>query len=397
VSTRRDYYEVLGIQKGASKSEIEQAYRKLAVQYHPDRVPAEKKEEAREKFKELSEAYEVLSDDSKRHQYDQFGHEGMKSTFGPGGFDFSRDFTHMSDIQDILGNLFGEGGGGIFGEFMGGGRRRSRNGAQRGDDLRFDLEIDLEEAVFGSERELELPVTEECDLCHGTGAASGSGRESCRQCAGRGYVVSGGGFLQIRQTCPVCGGEGTLVRHPCGKCGGGGRMRSRRRLSLRIPRGVETGSRLRLAGKGEGGGRGGSAGDLYVVLHVREHELFERQGDDLICTVPISPVAAALGGNIEIPTPEGLAKIKVPPGTLNGKVFRLRDKGVPNIEGHGHGDLHVRIVIEVPTRLSARQRKLLEELDAASEDGNYPERARMRRAAESFLARGETLRKTGKG
>jgi molecular chaperone DnaJ len=394
MATKKDYYDVLGVSRSASADEVRKAYRKLAMQYHPDRNA--NNPQATEKFKELSEAYEVLSDETKRRQYDQFGHEGMKSTFGPGGFDFSRDFTHMSDIQDILGNLFGDGGG-LFGEFMGGGRRRSRNGVQRGDDLRFDLEIDLEEAVFGSERELELPVTEECDLCRGTGAASGAGRETCRQCGGRGFVVSGGGFLQIRQTCPVCGGEGTLVRHPCGKCGGSGRMRSRRRLSLRIPRGVETGSRLRLAGKGEGGGRGGPAGDLYVVLHVREHELFERQGDDLSCTVPISPAAATLGGDIEIPTPEGLAKIKVPPGTPNGKVFRLRDKGVPNLEGRGHGDLHVRLMVETPTRLSSRQRKLLEEFEAEAEEANYPERIRMRRAAEAFLAKGEALRKAGRG
>jgi len=398
MAAKRDYYEVLGLARTASADEIKKSYRKLAMQYHPDKNP--NNPEAAEKFKELSEAYEVLSDEKKRRQYDQYGHDGMKSTFGPGGFDFSRDFTHMSDIQDILGSLFGEGGGGMFESFMGGaggGRRRTRGGVQRGDDLRFDLEIDLEEAVFGSERELELPVTEECDLCHGTGAASGSSRETCRQCGGHGFVISGGGFFQVRQTCPVCNGEGSMVRRPCAKCTGTGRARARRRLALRIPRGVETGSRLRLTGKGEGGNKGGPAGDLYVVLHVREHELFERQGDDLICTVPISPAVAALGGEIEIPTPDGFAKIKLPPGTPNGKVFRLRDKGVPNIEGRGHGDLHVRVTLEVPTRLNGKQRKALEDFAASTEEANYPDMLRVRKTSEAFFARRDVLRRTERG
>ena len=387
MASKKDYYEVLSINRTASADEIKKSYRKLAMQHHPDRNannPA-----AAEKFKELSEAYEVLSDEQKRHQYDQYGHAGMKSTFGPGGFDFSRDFTHASDIQDILGSLFGDMG-------MGGGgpRRRARGGAQRGDDLRFDLEIDLEEAIFGSERELELPVADECDLCNGTGAASGSSRETCRQCSGRGFVVSGGGFFQMRQGCPICNGEGTIIRHPCNKCNGTGRARARRRLALRIPRGVETGSRLRLVGKGEGGGHGGPAGDLYVVLHVREHELFERQGDDLICTTHVSPVTAAIGGEIEVPTPDGFAKIKLPPGSPNGKIFRLRDKGMPRLEGHGHGDLHVRVVIEVPMHLSGKQRKLLEEFAELSEEGNYPENVRTRKTATEFFARRDILRKT---
>ena len=392
MASKRDYYEVLGVSRSAPADEIKKSYRKLAMQYHPDRNA--NNPEATEKFKELSEAYEVLSDEKKRQQYDQYGHDGMKSTFGPGGFEFSRDFTHMSDLQDILGSLFG-GDGGMFGE-PGGSRRRTRGGVQRGDDLRFDIEIDLEEAIFGSEREVELPVTEECDTCHGSGAAAGSGREACRQCGGRGYIVSGGGFFQIRQGCPVCNGEGTMIRHPCNKCNGAGRVRARRRLSLRIPRGVETGSRLRLVGKGEGGGRGGPAGDLYVVVHVREHELFERQGDDLLCTVPVSPVIAALGGEIEIPTPDGFAKIKLPPGTPNGKVFRLRDKGVPSLEGRGHGDLHVRVVLEVPTRISSKQRSLLEAFAAATEDGNYPEAARVHKTAEEFFSRRDVLRRTTK-
>ena len=394
MATKRDYYEVLGVAKSASEDDIKKAYRKLAGKFHPDRNPGD--EVAIASFKEAAEAYEVLSDAKKRQQYDQYGHDGMKQAFGPGGFDFSRDFTHMSDIQDILGSLFGQDGAGVFGDLGGGGRRRTRGGVQRGDDLRFDLEIDLEEAVFGSERDVELPVTDECDVCHGSGADGGAGRETCRQCSGRGFVVSGGGFFQIRQACPICNGEGSMVRHPCRTCGGSGRVRARRRIALRIPRGVETGSRLRLTGKGEGGGRGGPSGDLYVVLHVREHELYERQGDDLICSVPVSPVTAALGGEIEIPTPDGFAKIKFPPGTPNGKVFRLRDKGVPNIEGRGHGDLHVRVVFEVPSRLSGKQRKLLEDVAAAMDENNYPEGVRARKTAEAFFARRDALRKAAK-
>ncbi|MBM4163922.1 MAG: molecular chaperone DnaJ [Lentisphaerae bacterium] len=391
MAVKRDYYEVLGIGKTASADEIKKAYRKLAMQYHPDRNPNNK--EAEVKFREVSEAYEVLSDEKKRRQFDQYGHEGMKSTFGPGGFDFGRDFTHMSDIEDILGNLFGGGGEGTFGNMFGGrGGRRSRTEEERGNDLRFDIEIDLEESAFGSEREIDIPVNDGCDLCHGTGAAAGAKREACRQCGGHGFVVAGGGFFQIRQPCPVCHGEGTMIRQPCTKCGGSGRMKARRKLTLRIPRGVETGSRLRLPGKGEGGLRGGGPGDLYVVLHVRDHALFDRQGDDLTCTVPVSPADAALGGTVKVPTPEGFAEIRLPPGTPNGKVFRLRDKGIPSVEGRGTGDLNVRIVIEVPVHLSSKQRKLLEEFRDSCEPSVFPEAERMRKASETFFANRDALR-----
>jgi molecular chaperone DnaJ len=390
MAAKRDYYEVLGIGKTASADEIKKAYRKQAMQYHPDRNPNNK--EAEVKFREVSEAYEVLSDEKKRRQFDQYGHEGMKSTFGPGGFDFGRDFTHMSDVEDILGNLFG-GGEGAFGNMFGGrGARRSRTEEERGNDLRFDLEIDLEESAFGSEREIDIPVNDGCDLCHGTGAAAGAKREACRQCGGHGFVVAGGGFFQIRQPCPVCHGEGTMIRQPCTKCGGSGRMKARRKLTLRIPRGVETGSRLRLPGKGEGGLRGGGPGDLYVVLHVRDHALFDRQGDDLTCTVPVSPADAALGGTVKVPTPEGFAEIRLPPGTPNGKVFRLRDKGIPSVEGRGTGDLNVRIVIEVPVHLSSKQRKLLEEFRDSCEASIFPDAERMKKAAETFFANRDALR-----
>ena len=396
MSTKRDYYEVLGVNKTASADEIKKAYRKLAMQYHPDRNPDNK--EAAEKFKEICEAYEVLSDTDKRQRYDQYGHAGMKSAFGPGGFDFGRDFTHMQDmdLQDILGSFFGGGFGDIFGG--GGGRRRSRNpnAAQRGDDLRFDLEIDFEEALFGSEREVDLNVNDACEACHGSGAAAGATRETCRQCGGHGVVVVGGGFIQMRQTCPVCNGEGTIIRNPCKKCNGTGRVKTPRHIALRIPKGVETGSRLRLSGKGESGLRGGPAGDLYVVLHVREHDVFQREDDDLVCTVHSSPVTAALGGDIDIPTPDGHARIKVPAGTPNGKVFRLRDKGMPNLNG-GSGDLHVRVEIEVPTHLSSKQKKLLEEFASLTTADTFPDAARQNQAVDAFFARRDALRKhTGK-
>ncbi len=391
MANKRDYYEVLGVGKSATADEIKKAYRKLAMQHHPDRNPNSK--EAAEKFKEVCEAYEVLSDTDKRQRYDQFGHEGMKSAFGPGGFDFRRDFSHMQDIdlQDILGSFFGGGLGDIFG---GGGQRRTRNpnAAQRGDDLRFDLEIDFEEALFGSEREVELSVNDACETCRGTGAASGSSRETCRQCGGRGMVVVGGGFIQMRQTCPVCRGEGSIIRNPCKKCGGSGHVKTPRHIALRIPKGVETGSRLRLAGKGESGLRGGPAGDLYVVLHVREHGVFRRQEDDLACTVYVSPVLAALGGEVEVPTPDGHARIKLPAGTPNGKVFRLRGKGMASLNG-GCGDLHVRIETEVPARLSAKQKRLFEEFSALATLDNFPEAAKQKKAVDTFFARRDALLK----
>ena len=389
---KTDYYELLGVARDASEADIKKAFRKQAMKHHPDRNPGDANAEAR--FKEISEAYEVLSDAGKRRQYDQFGHEGLKSSFGPGGFDFSRDFTHASDLQDILGNLFG-GGGGIFDEFLGGsGRRRaSRNAAQRGADLRFDLEIDLEEAIFGSHRDVTLPVHEGCDTCGGSGVAQGSKRETCRQCGGQGVVISGGGFFQVRQTCPICNGEGTMIRNPCKTCGGAGRVRARRHIALKIPAGVDTGTRLRLSGKGESGVRGGPSGDLYVVLHVKPHPLFERQGEDLHCVVPVPFDIAALGGTIDVPTVDGFARLKLSAGTPNGKVFRLRNKGIPSHEGYGRGDLHVRVVVEAPGRLSSSQKRLLKQVGESIGPECYPDITRQRELTEAFFERRETLKK----
>ncbi len=363
MADKKDYYQLLGVNKSASADEIKKAYRKLAMKYHPDRNPGNA--EAETKFKELSEAYEVLSDEKKRRQYDQYGHEGLKSSFGPGGFDFQRDFTHASDLQDILGSIFGGGGlGDIFGG--GGGRRRSSTGPQRGADLRFDLEIEFEEAAFGSRREITLPLTEECGKCKGSGVAPGRSRETCRHCGGRGAVVSGGGFFQVRQACPVCGGAGSIVTSPCSSCGGSGRVKARKRITLKIPKGVETGSRLRLTGKGEGGTRGGPAGDLYVVLHVAPHDVFERHDDDLLCKASIPVHVAALGGDIEVPTIDGFAKLRIAPGTETGKVFRLRGKGMENVEGYKRGDLHVQVVVEPPARLNSKQKKIMKEFADAT-------------------------------
>ncbi len=389
MAAKKDYYELLGVSRTATDEEIKKAYRKLAMKYHPDRNQGDKEAETR--FKEISEAYEVLSDAAKRQQYDRFGHDGIKSSFGPGGFDFSRDFTHMSDLQDILGNLFGGEGGGLFEDLFGGGRRRSRTGPQRGSDLRIGLEIDLEEAAFGSERDIQLPVTEECGDCGGTGAPRGSKPETCRQCGGRGAVVSGGGFFQVRQTCPVCGGAGTVIVNPCKTCEGSGRVKARRQIMLRIPKGVDTGSRLRLAGKGEGGVRGGPAGDLYVVITVRAHELFHRQDNDLLIDWPVAPDVMALGGEVEVPTIDGQAKIKLAAGTENGRVFRLRGRGMPDVDGYSRGSMHVRVIVEVPVKLSGAQKRLLKEFAEHSDAGNYPQVNRLRELADRFYERRDAL------
>lgn len=389
MAAKRDYYEVLGLARNASADEVRKTYRRLAMQYHPDKNP-DNKAAAEEKFKEISEAYEVLSDENKRRQYDQYGHAGLKSAFGPGGFDFERDFTHFGDIEDVLGSIFG-GGGGIFDSFFGGQRRASQRGQHQGNDLRFDLEIDLEEAAFGSEREITLPVSEECVACHGAGTAPGSQKETCRHCNGHGAVISGGGFFQVRQTCPVCGGAGKIVANPCRTCNGTGRTSGRKRITLKLPKGVDTGSRLRLSGRGEPGMRGGPAGDLYVVVHVRPHNLFERHEDDIVCAMPISLEVAALGGDVEVPTIDGYAQLKIPPGTESGKVFRLRGRGMPHVDGRGQGDQHVQVTVEVPSNLTSQQKKLLKDFCAASNPDNYPGAAGVRKLAAEFYEKRKQL------
>lgn len=395
MADKRDYYEVLGVAKTASADEIKSAYRKLAMKYHPDRNPGD--ESAKAKFQEASEAYEVLSNPEKRQRYDQFGHQGVE--FGPGGFDFSRDFSHSQDVDlsDILNSVFGGamGGGGFdFGGMFGGGRRRADPEApQRGADMSMELEVDFEEALFGSERTIELTLPEQCHTCGGTGAARGAKRVKCPTCGGRGAVIRGNGFFQVRQTCPKCGGEGSIIERPCPDCNGTGQTRARRKVSLKIPRGVDTGSRLRLSGKGGGGLRGGEPGDLYVIVRVRDSDIFLRDGLDLAVDVPLSPVTAAVGGSVDVPTPDGIATLNIPSGTPNGKQFRMRGKGMPSLRGMSSGDLVVRVVLEVPQRLTARQRGLLDELAKTLDSTNFPESQRLATAAKRFYLRKDKLAK----
>lgn len=395
MASKRDYYEVLGVSKTASADEIKSAYRKLAMKWHPDRNPGNP--EAKEKFQEASEAYEVLSNAEKRQRYDQFGHQGVN--FGPGGFDFGRDFSHAEDLGDIFSQLFGGGGG--FGDFFGGGfgggrqARPDPNGPQRGDDMTMELEIDFAEAIFGSERTMQMKMPDQCPDCSGSGVAAGSRRVTCPTCGGRGQVIGRAGFFQVRQTCPKCGGAGSVVEKPCAKCRGTGQVRVPRELSLRIPRGVDTGSRLRLHGKGAGGLRGGPPGDLDIVLSVRPSPIFEREGLDLAVDVPISPFTAALGGSVDIPTPDGVATVKIDAGTPNGKILRLRGKGAPDLHGRC-GDLMARVVFEVPARLTGRQRDAMAELAKSLSPENFPEARNFSAELKTFYGQKEKLQNAAK-
>ena len=392
MAEKRDYYEVLGVAKTATADEIKSAYRKLAMKYHPDRNPGDKA--AEEKFKEAAEAYDVLHDPGKRQKYDQFGHAGLD---GQGSGGFGSGGMSMDDIFSMFGDLFGgrSSRGGGFESFFGGGdeggrRRASPNAPERGEDMTFRIDIDFDEAVFGSERTIDVTLPEECPDCKGSGAAPGSQRTTCRTCGGRGVVIGGGGFFQVRQQCPTCGGEGTVIEKPCRKCRGTGHVATPRHISLKIPAGIDDGSRLRLAGKGGGGLRGGPPGDLYVLVGIRQSDIFERDGLDLGVDVPVSPVLAALGGEVEIPTPEGAARLKIPAGTPNGKVFRLRGKGVKSFRG-GAGDLDARIVFEVPANLDRRQREALETFQKLSSEKNFPEAQRFAAKTRVFFSHKEKL------
>ena len=346
---KRDYYEVLAVERNAGADEIKKAYRKQAVKYHPDKNPGDKN--AEEAFKELGEAYEVLCDPQKRAAYDQYGHAAFdRRSFGRG--------AGLHDPFEVCREVFG--GGSIFEDLFGGGRSDPTQ-PQRGDDLRYDLELTFEEAAHGCEREVTVTKPERCDQCQGSGAEAGSRTRICPTCGGRGQVVSARGIFSIAQTCPHCQGAGRVIEKPCKVCRGTGRHERASRIKLRIPAGVDTGSRLRSAGNGEAGQRGGPPGDLYVVLHVKPHEIFQREGDDLLCEVPVSFAQAALGAEIPVPTLDGRTAIKIPPGTQPGAMFRLKGKGIKNIQGYGHGDLHVRIAVEVPTHLSAAQKAKLQE------------------------------------
>jgi len=361
---KRDYYEVLSVTRSASEQEIKSAYRKLALQFHPDRNP--NNPDAEERFKECTEAYTVLADAQKRAQYDRFGHAAVNGGFSGGGFDPSI-FQDMGDLSDIFSAFFG------MGDMFGGGARR-RSAEQRGADLREDIELTFEEAVFGAGRTLEIRRHESCDACGGSGIERGKSPISCRTCQGRGQVRYQQGFFSIARTCSACQGSGMIVTDPCAPCKGTGRQVRQRTIEVKVPAGVEEGTRIRYAGQGEAGARGGPPGDLYVVLHVKEHALFEREGKDLYCSVPVSISQAALGAELEIPTLEGPHRLRVPEGTQSGTTFRLKGRGVPVLNGHGKGDLFVQIKVQTPTRLTKRQRELLEELQSITKLDNAPER-----------------------
>ena len=350
---KRDCYEVLGVERTADADEVKKAYRRLALKYHPDKNAGDKT--AEEKFKELGEAYEIMSDPQKRALYDEHGHAAFDrraGAYGGGAF---------HDPFEIFREVFG--GGGIFEDLFGGGRSDPTQ-PQRGNDLRYDMEITFEEAAHGCEKELTLTKPEPCEVCQGSGAEVGSRIRTCPSCGGRGQVINSRGIFSIAQTCPHCQGTGRVLEKPCRACRGEGRRERSSKIKLRIPAGVDTGSRLRSAGNGEAGFRGGPPGDLYVVLHVKAHAIFQRDGDDLLCEVPVSFVQAALGAEIEVPALDGAATVKIPPGTQPGTMFRLKSKGIKNVQGYGRGDLHVRINVEVPTQLSSAQRAKLEEFAA---------------------------------
>ena len=371
---KRDYYEVLGVPKGASKDDIKKAYRKLAVKYHPDRNPEDSK--AEELFKEASEAYEVLSDDKKRQAYDQFGFAGVEGMGGGGGGgaqDFSSGFRDFEDIfgdfGDIFGSFFGGGGGG------GGRRGSSRTSAQRGADLRYNLEIPFKDAVFGTKVEISYERHVICPGCGGNGAETGSGRKVCPTCGGSGQVRRSSGFFSIASPCPTCNGEGYIIENPCDMCKGNGVISKPQKLKVTIPPGIESGKRINIPGQGDAGPNGGPSGDLYVYVRVQPHDYFERHGNDIYCVIPITFTQAALGAEIMVPTLEGKkVKVKVPSSTQNGKVLRLKNEGIPHLHNSNRrGDLYIKIRVEVPKKLSARGKELLKELSELEGENKSPD------------------------
>ena len=357
--SKRDYYEVLGVGKNASKDEIKKAYRRLSKQYHPD---LNKEADATEKFKEIQEAYEVLSDDQKKARYDQFGHEDPTQGFGGGG----AGFDGFGGFEDIFNSFFG-----------GGGRRRDPNAPRQGADLQYTMTLSFEEAVFGTETTIEIPKEEECDTCKGSGAKPGTKPETCSHCKGTGQlnVEQNTPFGRIvnRRVCQHCSGTGKIIKNKCATCHGKGTVKKRNKIQVKVPAGVDDGQQLRIPGKGEPGINGGPAGDLFVVFQIKPHEFFERDGDDIYCEMPITFAQAALGDEIEVPTMHGKVKLKVPAGTQTGTRFRLKGKGVPNVRGYGQGDQHIRILVVTPTKLSDKQKELIREFAEISGQGQLDE------------------------
>jgi molecular chaperone DnaJ len=359
--SKRDYYEVLGVARNAPEAEIKKAYRRLAMKYHPDRNKDDKGAEA--KFKEANEAYEILTDAQKRAAYDQFGHAGVDPSMAAGARGGGFQGAGAASFADIFGDVFGD----IFG--AGGGRGRGGSNVSRGADLRYNLELSLEEAVRGTEMRIRVPTLEPCETCHGSGAKPGTSASTCTTCGGHGQVRMQQGFFSIQQTCPHCRGSGRVITTPCGDCQGQGRVKNTKTLSVKVPAGVDTGDQIRLAGEGESGDNGGPAGDLYVQIHLKPHDLFKRDGDDLHCEMPISFATAAIGGEVEIPTLDGRANLRIPAGTQTDKVFRLRAKGVTNVRNGHVGDLYCHTSVETPVNLTKRQKELIEEFDALMREG----------------------------
>ncbi|HPN88265.1 MAG TPA: molecular chaperone DnaJ [Candidatus Omnitrophota bacterium] len=366
---KKDYYEILGVSKTASLQDIKKAYRSLALKYHPDRVPEAEKKQAEEKFKEISEAYGVLSDPKKRQMYDQYGHAGIDQNFTTDDIFRGADFSGFDDLNDILSQFFGGGFSGGFDIFGSGGRSgssRSSRRQQRGRDIQYELEVTLEEAFAGVKKKVKIPRNEYCSDCKGTGAKNGTALKNCAQCGGQGQVVMSNGFFRMAQTCPQCQGAGKIISEYCPSCGGRGYLKMTRNIDVNIPAGVDNTSRLRVKNEGEVGRDGN--GDLYIYIRVLDHEIFQRNGDDIYMELPISFTIAALGGEISVPTLGGMVSMKIPAGTQSGRVFRLRDKGMPNVHSATTGDQYAKVMIQVPKVLTAEQKKLLEDFAKISGD-----------------------------